>query len=75
MVNAMRHMWTEDEVYFNGDFYDLHDFKMYPKPTRGTIPVWFAGYSEASLRRIAAIGDGWHPLASARRSTPATSPP
>jgi probable F420-dependent oxidoreductase len=63
MVNAMRHMWTEDEVSFKGEFYDLHDFKMYPKPARGTIPVWFAGYSEASLRRIAAIGDGWHPLA------------
>jgi alkanesulfonate monooxygenase SsuD/methylene tetrahydromethanopterin reductase-like flavin-dependent oxidoreductase (luciferase family) len=36
---------------------------MYPKPVRGTIPIWFAGYSDASLRRIAAIGDGWHPLA------------
>nr|ADD73466.1 putative F420-dependent dehydrogenase [Rhodococcus opacus RKJ300 = JCM 13270] len=63
MVNAMRHMWKEDEVDFDGEFYQLHDFKMYPKPVRGTIPVWFAGYSTASLRRIAAIGDGWHPLA------------
>lgn len=63
MVNAMRHMWTDDEVDFDGDFYQLHDFKMYPKPVRGTIPIWFAGYSTASLRRIAAIGDGWHPLA------------
>ncbi|MEU8795365.1 TIGR03619 family F420-dependent LLM class oxidoreductase [Streptomyces sp. NPDC048643] len=63
MVNAMRQMWSDDEVDFDGDFYNLHDFKMYPKPVRGTIPIWFAGYSEASLRRIAAIGDGWHPLA------------
>jgi probable F420-dependent oxidoreductase len=63
MVNAMRQMWSSDEVDFDGDFYHLHDFKMYPKPVRGTIPIWFAGYSEASLRRIAAIGDGWHPLA------------
>ncbi|MFD5721623.1 TIGR03619 family F420-dependent LLM class oxidoreductase [Streptomyces sp. NPDC127036] len=63
MVNAMRQMWADDEVDFDGDFYNLHNFKMYPKPVRGTIPIWFAGYSEASLRRIAAIGDGWHPLA------------
>ncbi|MEU0782655.1 TIGR03619 family F420-dependent LLM class oxidoreductase [Streptomyces sp. NPDC006173] len=63
MVNAMRQMWSDDEVDFDGEFYNLHDFKMYPKPVRGTIPIWFAGYSEASLRRIAAIGDGWHPLA------------
>jgi probable F420-dependent oxidoreductase len=63
MVNAMRQMWSDDEVAFDGEFYNLHDFKMYPKPVRGTIPIWFAGYSEASLRRIAAIGDGWHPLA------------
>jgi probable F420-dependent oxidoreductase len=63
MVNAMRQMWSDDEVDFDGEFYHLHDFKMYPKPVRGTIPIWFAGYSEASLRRIAAIGDGWHPLA------------
>jgi probable F420-dependent oxidoreductase len=63
MVKAMRHMWAEDEVGFSGEFYDLHDFKMYPKPVRDRIPIWFAGYSEASLRRVAAIGDGWHPLA------------
>jgi probable F420-dependent oxidoreductase len=63
MVNAMRQMWSDDEVDFDGEFYNLHDFKMYPKPVRGTIPIWFAGYSEASFRRIAAIGDGWHPLA------------
>jgi probable F420-dependent oxidoreductase len=63
MIKVMRHIWEEDEVHFDGDFYHLHDFKMYPKPVRGRIPIWFAGYSEASLRRVAAIGDGWHPLA------------
>lgn len=63
MVNAMRHIWAEDEVHFDGGFFHLHDFKMYPKPVRGRIPVWFAGFSDASLRRVATIGDGWHPLA------------
>src|SRR5207302_10377109 len=26
------------------------------------IPIWIGGHSEAALRRVVAVGDGWHPL-------------
>lgn len=62
-IQLLRHFWTEDKVDFNGKYHDLHDFMMYPKPVNGTIPVWCGGSSPASIRRTAAVGDGWHPLA------------
>jgi alkanesulfonate monooxygenase SsuD/methylene tetrahydromethanopterin reductase-like flavin-dependent oxidoreductase (luciferase family) len=31
-----------------------------PRP-RQCIPVWFGGYAEATLRRVARAGDGWMP--------------
>jgi alkanesulfonate monooxygenase SsuD/methylene tetrahydromethanopterin reductase-like flavin-dependent oxidoreductase (luciferase family) len=34
---------------------------MHPRPVHGTIPVVWGGHSDAALRRIARIGDGWHP--------------
>jgi alkanesulfonate monooxygenase SsuD/methylene tetrahydromethanopterin reductase-like flavin-dependent oxidoreductase (luciferase family) len=33
---------------------------VFPKPARGTIPVWIGGHTPAALRRAAELGDGWH---------------
>lgn len=34
---------------------------MYPKPVQEPHPpVYFGGESDAALRRVAEIGDGWH---------------
>jgi alkanesulfonate monooxygenase SsuD/methylene tetrahydromethanopterin reductase-like flavin-dependent oxidoreductase (luciferase family) len=33
-----------------------------PLPRQRPIPIWLGGHAEASLRRVAAIGDGWMPL-------------
>jgi alkanesulfonate monooxygenase SsuD/methylene tetrahydromethanopterin reductase-like flavin-dependent oxidoreductase (luciferase family) len=63
-IELLRHFWTADEVDFHSSHYDLHGFKMYPKPVRPEgIPIWCGGYSKASINRVAAVGDGWHPLA------------
>jgi alkanesulfonate monooxygenase SsuD/methylene tetrahydromethanopterin reductase-like flavin-dependent oxidoreductase (luciferase family) len=35
-------------------------------PARRTIPIWFGGHADATLRRIAKMGDGWMMLAHAR---------
>ena len=62
-IRALKHMWEVDDVDFTGEFHDLHGFKIYPKPVRaGGIPIWCAGYAEKPLRRVAEVGDGWHPL-------------
>ncbi len=62
-IRALKHMWEVDDVDFKGDFHELHNFKIYPKPVRPEgIPIWCAGYAEGPLRRTASVGDGWHPL-------------
>jgi probable F420-dependent oxidoreductase len=62
-IRLIKHLWHEDLIDFRGDFYDYRGFKFYPKPAQATsIPVWCGGKSDAVLRRVAAVADGWHPL-------------
>lgn len=61
MVQLMRALWTGDMVDFQGEFYQVSGYQMYPTPVYGTIPVVWGGHSDASLRRVAKVGDGWHP--------------
>lgn len=61
-IRLLRHIWTEDEVDFAGEFHEFSGFKMYPKPTRQPLPVWWAGNSAVALRHAAAVADGWNPV-------------
>lgn len=62
-IQLMKHLWSEDTIDFHGDFWDLSGFKFYPKPAReGSIPIWVGGKSDAVMRRVAKVADGWHPL-------------
>lgn len=61
MVQLMRALWSGDMVDFQGEFYQVSGCQMYPTPVYGTIPVVWGGHSDASLRRVAKVGDGWHP--------------
>ena len=62
-ITLLKHLWRDDLIDFHGDFYDYHGFKFYPKPAQpASIPVWCGGKSDAVLRRVAAVADGWHPL-------------
>jgi probable F420-dependent oxidoreductase len=62
-TRLLRRLWTEDEVTHHGRFYHLTGATVRPKPKQAALPVWFGGRSDAALRRVGAIGDGW--LASA----------
>lgn len=62
MVELMRAFWTGNTVEFQGEFYQVSGCKMHPRPVQPTIPVVWGGHSEAALKRIARVGDGWHPL-------------
>jgi probable F420-dependent oxidoreductase len=62
-VRLLKHLWTADTIDFHGRFFQFSGFKFYPKPVRKpSLPVWIGGKSDGSLRRVAAVGDGWHPL-------------
>lgn len=59
-VAAMRTVWRDEVASFIGEFTRFDSVRINPKPVRPTIPVVFGGNSDAALRRVAAIGDGWY---------------
>ncbi len=69
-VQAMRAMWTESADPFVGRYYDTSGIVLEPRPmTQGGPPIWIGSWgSEAGLRRVARLADGW--LASAYNTTP-----
>jgi len=58
MIEVMRLLWSGEYVEYHGKFYDFPPVEMNPKPA-GHIPIWFAGISDAALRRTARLGEGW----------------
>ena len=59
-VAAMRTLWRDDVASFHSDVTSFDAIRVYPKPTRGTVPVVLGGNSTAALRRVAEWGDGWY---------------
>lgn len=60
-IALMRALWAEPVVDFKGRWHTIDHAGIKPLPPRRSIPVWIGGYSEATLRRIGAMGDGWFP--------------
>jgi|DewCreStandDraft_2_1066082.scaffolds.fasta_scaffold01610_4 probable F420-dependent oxidoreductase len=59
-IEVMRLLWTEETVTYEGRYYRLHGASVWPRPVQKPCPpVWIGGKSEAALRRVARLGDGW----------------
>jgi alkanesulfonate monooxygenase SsuD/methylene tetrahydromethanopterin reductase-like flavin-dependent oxidoreductase (luciferase family) len=69
-IRALRALWHPSEPPFTGNHYSTGDLRLEPSAaTPEGIPLWIASWgSEAGLRRVARLGDGW--LASAYNTTP-----
>ena len=61
MVALMRRCWSGEVVDFQGEYYQVAGFQMYPTPVRRDVPVIWGGHSDAAIKRCARTGDGWHP--------------
>jgi len=56
----MKALWTEPRVTFDGEFWQLTDAAMEPKPVQKPHPpVWFGANGEQALRRAVRLGDGF----------------
>src|ERR1700722_19951509 len=56
----MKGLWPESRVTFDGEFWQLKDVAMEPKPAqKPRPPIWFGGSGPAALRRAARLGDGF----------------
>ena len=59
-IRLLRAWWTEPRVDFAGRHYRVTAMAMEPKPPQGgALPIWIGGASEAALRRVGQLGDGW----------------
>lgn len=70
-VQALRSLWGGRAAPFTGRFYATAGVPLEPGPARpGGPPIWIGSWgSDAGLRRVARLADGW--LASAYHTTPA----
>src|SRR5204862_4063282 len=56
----MKALWTEPRVTFDGEFWQLTDAPMEPKPFQKPFPpVWFGGNGPVALRRAVRLGHGF----------------
>ena len=59
-IVLMKKLWSEEKVTFDGQFYSVHDLTLLPRPhQKGGPPVWVGGRSQAALRRVGKLADGW----------------
>jgi probable F420-dependent oxidoreductase len=58
-VDVLRRLWREPVLDYHGEFHRIDRAGILPRPSRGTIPVWFGGGAEVSLARAARTGDGF----------------
>ena len=61
-IAILKTLWTQETSSFGGRFYSFSDVQAYPKPLQKPHPpIQIGGPSRAALRRVARLGDGWHP--------------
>jgi len=59
-INLMKALWTEPQVTFDGEFFQLAGAAMEPKPFQKPFPrLWFGGSAEAAVRRGVRLCDGF----------------
>src|SRR5262245_12048973 len=69
-IAALRALWDPDGAPFVGRFYSTEGVRLEPRPAQPNgPPIWVGSWgSDAGLRRVARLADGW--LASAYNTTP-----
>jgi probable F420-dependent oxidoreductase len=62
-IAVLRSLWDNDLSEFHGETISFENAYMYPKPGNGRrIPILLGGESEFSMKRVAALADGWNAI-------------
>jgi probable F420-dependent oxidoreductase len=62
-IRIFKALWTTSPASFRGEFYRFDEIRCLPHPVQKPHPpIWIGGHSKAALRRVARLGDGWHPV-------------
>jgi probable F420-dependent oxidoreductase len=69
-IDVLRRLWNEPYVSFEGRFHALDGVGL-NRVLKTPIPIWMgSGTSEAVLRRVAKLADGWVPLGDPTQAMP-----
>ena len=58
-LQIMAALWSEDNVSFDGEYYQLDNATIAPKPVQNPLPLWVGGSAKAAIERTARWGTGW----------------
>jgi probable F420-dependent oxidoreductase len=61
-VSALRTIWGDDEAEFAGRWDRFESSWVYPKPTRGRVPIALGNSGPLGLRHAAEYADHWCPI-------------
>jgi len=60
-VEVMKTLWCDEVSSHEGPMYTLAACRQYPKPVQEPHPpLWFGGWSDAAMARVARLGSGWY---------------
>jgi probable F420-dependent oxidoreductase len=59
-IRLWRHLWSGATEPFQGRFHTIEDFVFGPLPVQSPLPIYIGGRAEPALRRVGALGDGYH---------------
>jgi len=57
-IELMNRLWTQESVLFDGEFYQVEDVAITPRPDTKP-PVWIAANAGRAVDRAARLGDAW----------------
>lgn len=60
-IQALRHLFSERNATWHGEYYHFEDVQMYPKPQQDLLPIYVGGNNPNAYRRAALYGHGWLP--------------
>ncbi len=58
-LEIISRLWTEPSVSFSGEYYQLDEAAIAPKPLQAPMPLWIGGSAKAAIERTARWGTGW----------------
>lgn len=62
-LRIFKTLWTQENPAFQGKFFQFADVEFSPKPhQKQGLPIWVGGHTSRALRRVAELGDVWHPI-------------
>lgn len=58
-LEILSRLWSEEKVTMHGQYFQLDDASISPRPVQQPLPLWVGGSAEQAIKRTAKWGTGW----------------